>query len=101
MYLKDDYIYANLHGNGQMQEYGFAVFRTNGEKLMHMTTITETDVFYEKMDIVTIRKWFRLPMVRHQSRSSRGCGNVGKSESAESCPHFHQPSSPAAGTRSG
>jgi len=39
----------------------------------------------------TFRKDFRLLEARCNSRS-RGCGYVGKSERAESCPHIHQPS---------
>ena len=49
---------------------------------------------------VTFRQSCRLPVVRCRSRS-RGCGYVGNSESSKSFPHIHQPSSWAAGARSG
>ena len=51
LYLKDNYVFVNLHAMGATEVYGFAVVRIDGNTLTKIRTIGEANAFLEKMCI--------------------------------------------------
>ncbi|MHC5112047.1 MAG: hypothetical protein ACYTHJ_19460 [Planctomycetota bacterium] len=52
MYVKDDYVFLNTHGVGDLPEqYGFRIVRIVDDTIQDVTSINEPGIFYEKMFI--------------------------------------------------